>query len=132
MVSVLLDTTAVIDLLRGAPGATTRLSALEAAGDLPHVCAITAEEVSTGLRPREREAASRMFEGLGVAPLGVSEGRLAGWWRREHRSKGRALAQADALIAAAAVSIGARLVTGNPKDFERIPGLAVEHWPSGE
>jgi predicted nucleic acid-binding protein len=39
---------------------------------------------------------------------------------------------ADALIAAATVSIGARLVTGNPKDFERIPGLVLEHWPAGE
>jgi predicted nucleic acid-binding protein len=73
-----------------------------------------------------------MFEGLRVAPLGVREGRLAGWWRREHRSKGRALSQADALIAAAAVAIGGRLATGNPEDFEAIPGLFVDHWPAGE
>jgi tRNA(fMet)-specific endonuclease VapC len=130
--AILLDTTAVIDILRGRPGAIARYHALEAANDPPYVCAVTAEEVSSGLRPREREAATRMFEGLAIASLGVKEGRLAGWWRREHRSRGRALSQADALIAAAAVGIGGRLATGNPKDFERIPGLAVEHWPAGE
>jgi predicted nucleic acid-binding protein len=39
--------------------------------------------------------------------------------------------QADALIAAAAVGVGARVATGNPRDFS-FPGLAVEHWPVGE
>jgi predicted nucleic acid-binding protein len=72
-----------------------------------------------------------MFEGLSVAPLGVAEGRLAGWWRRAYRVKGRTLSQADALIAAAAVGIGARLATGNPKDFP-MSELVVEHWPVGE
>jgi predicted nucleic acid-binding protein len=132
MAAIVLDTTAVIDILRARPGAVSRYFALEAAGDLPHVCAVTAEEVSAGLRPNERDAASRMFEGAGIAPLGVAEGRLAGSWRREHRKKGRTLSQADALIAAAAVGIGARLATGNAKDFEMIEGLVVEHWPVGE
>jgi hypothetical protein len=61
----------------------------------------------------------------------MSEGRLAGWWRRTLRVRGRTLSQADALIAAAAVGIGARLATGNPKDFP-MKGLVVEHWPVGE
>ena len=61
----------------------------------------------------------------------MPEGRLAGWWRRTHRGRGRTLSQADALIAAATVGVGARLATGNPKDFP-IPGLIVEHWPVGE
>ena len=33
--------------------------------------------------------------------------------------------------AAAAHGVGARVATGNPKDF-RFPGLQVEHWPVGE
>lgn len=41
------------------------------------------------------------------------------------------LAQADALIAAAAFGIGARLATGNPKDFP-MKELQIEHWPAGE
>lgn len=131
MASVLLDSTVVIDLLKGRPVTSERFLALAPAGDVPHVCAITVEEVSAYLLPREREAAGALFEGLAVAPLGISEGRLAGWWRRELRGRGRTLSQADALIAAAAVGLGARLATGNPKDFP-MPGLVVEHWPAGE
>jgi predicted nucleic acid-binding protein len=94
------------------------------------VCAVTVEEVTSGLRPRERERATELLEGLAVAPLGMPEGRLAGWWRRSFRARGRTLSQADVLIAAAAAGIGARLATGNPKDFP-MKGLVVEHWPVG-
>jgi predicted nucleic acid-binding protein len=129
MAAVLLDTTVVVDVLKGRPRTLARLDALQPAGDTPYVCAVTAEEVSSGLLPKEREAATELFEGFAVAPLGIAEGRLAGWWRRRSRVRGRTLSRADALIAAAAVGIGARLATGNPKDFARIEGLVVEHWP---
>ena len=131
MAAVLLDTTVVIDALKGRPRTQARVQALRPAGDTPYVCAVTVEEVTSGLLPRERDAATALFEGLTIAPLGMAEGRLAGWWRREFRSKGRTLAQADVLIASAAVGIGARLATGNPKDFP-MQGIDVEHWPVGE
>ena len=64
-------------------------------------------------------------------PLAEREGRQAGEWRRTYASRGRTLTQADCLVAAAALSVGGRLATGNPKDFpER--ALDVEHWPVGE
>jgi predicted nucleic acid-binding protein len=131
MASVLLDTTVVIDVLKGRSSTVARLDALASTGDVPFVCAITVEEVTAGLFPREREAASALFEGLAVAPLGMEEGRLAGWWRREFRRRGTTLSQADALVAAAASEIGARIATGNPRDFP-MRGVAVEHWPVGE
>jgi len=131
MAPVVIDTTVLIDVLKGRPRALARYEGLEPAGDDPHVCAITVEEVSAGLRPSERERAGLLLEGLREAPLGVAEGRLAGWWRRTYRQRGRTLSQADCLIAAAAVGIGARLVTGNPKDFP-MKDVVVEHWPVGE
>jgi predicted nucleic acid-binding protein len=131
MAFVVLDTTVVIDVLKERPRAIERFLALETQGDVPHVCAITVEEVSAYLRPDERERAAAMFEGLSIAPLGLAEGRLAGWWRRRFRTSGRTLTQADALIAAAAAGIGARLATGNVKDFP-MREVEVEHWPAGE
>jgi predicted nucleic acid-binding protein len=71
-----------------------------------------------------------MFAGLRLVPLGRAEGERAGTWRREFAAGGVMLAQADCLVAAAAAAIGARLATGNPKDFP-MPGLTVEHWPVG-
>ena len=131
MAAVLLDTTVVIDLLRGRPGAARRLRALRASEDSPYVCAINVEETARGLLPHERESARLLFSGLRIAQLGEQEGWRAGVWRREFAARGLTLAQADCLVGAAAVSIGARLATGNPKDFP-MEELAVEHWPAGE
>jgi predicted nucleic acid-binding protein len=129
--AVLLDTTVLIDLLRGRPGALSRLAALRMAGDSPHACAVNVEEIVRGLREPEHAAAHRLFGGLRIVPLGAKEGWRAGDWRRKFAAHGRTLAQADCLIAAAALSLGGRLSTGNPKDFP-MPELAVEHWPVGE
>lgn len=131
MAAVLLDTSVVIDVLKGRPRTRARIEALRPAGDTPYVCAVTVEEVTSGLLPRERDAATALFEGITIAPLGMAEGRLAGWWRREYRLKGKTLAQADVLIAASAVGVNARVATGNPKDFP-MKGLTVEHWAVGE
>jgi predicted nucleic acid-binding protein len=127
---VLLDTTVLIDLLRGRPDARNRLFALREAGDDPYVCAVNVEETVRGLQERDHPAAQALFAGVRVAALGAAAGWLAGEWRREFARRGRTLAQADCLIAAAAVPLGGRLATGNPKDFP-MPELAVEHWPAG-
>jgi predicted nucleic acid-binding protein len=128
---VLLDTTVLIDLLRGRAGALSRLQALRNAGDSPHACAVNVEEIVRGLREREDAAVRRLFGGVRIVPLGAEEGRQAGEWRRGFARRGRTLAQADCLIAAAALTLGGRLATGNPRDFP-MPELAVEHWPVGE
>jgi predicted nucleic acid-binding protein len=128
--AVLLDTTVLIDLLRGRPEARNRLTTVRASGDVPYACAINVEETVRGLRPREYGPARRLFAGLRIAPLGAAEGWQAGEWRREFASRGQTLAQADCLIAAAAHALGARLATGNPRDFP-MRGLTVEHWPAG-
>ncbi len=93
------------------------------------MCAISVEEIWRGVRPSEHNVVRRLFRGLRVAPLAVSEGTQAGTWRREFAERGVTLHQADCLIAAAAVGIGAGLATANVDDFP-MPELTVEHWPS--
>lgn len=130
MGAVLLDTTVLIDLMRGRPEAGRRLRALREAGDIPYVCALSIEETVRGLLPGEEDRARSLFAGLRIAPIEESEGWRAGAWRREVAARGRTLAQADCLIAAAAASVRARVATGNPKDFP-MRELVVEHWPAG-
>ena len=130
MAAVLLDTTVLIDLLRGRQGARNRLTALREAGDEAWTSAINVEEVARGLRPGEQEATRRLVDGLRVAPLGSREGWLAGEWRRQFAEHGVTLAQADCLVAAAAAAVNARLATGNVKHFPM--DLPVEHWPVGD
>jgi len=127
---VLLDTTVLIDALRGRPGTIERLARIRRDGDLPFTCAINVEEVFRGLRPAETKVASDLFLGLRLAPLRLEEGERAGIWRRDFAERGVTLTQADCLVAAAAVGVSARLATGNVRHFP-MPELAVEEWPTG-
>jgi predicted nucleic acid-binding protein len=127
--AVLLDTTVLIDALRG-KAAAVHICALKRAGDVPYACAVNVEEVMRGLHPGEERTAARMLDALRIAPLGRRQGEMAGRWRRSFAAKGVTLRQADCLVAAAAVGIGARLATGNPKDFP-MRETPVDHWPAG-
>jgi Predicted nucleic acid-binding protein, contains PIN domain len=127
---LLLDSTVLIDALRGRLAAD-RLAGLRRVGTEPWVCAISVEEIWRGLRPREEPVARRLFNGLRLAPLGLSEGIRAGGWRREFARRGVTVHQADCLIAAAAVGIGASLATANVADFP-MSEVALEYWPAGE
>jgi len=126
---LLLDTTVLIDALRGRPAAD-RLRFARRSGDEPWTCAVSVEEVWRGSLPHEEPTIRRLLRGLRCAPIGVAEGERAGRWRRDFAGRGTTLHQADCLIAAAAVSMGSTLVTGNPKDFP-MPDLPVIHWPVG-
>lgn len=128
--SILLDTTVLIDVLRGRRGTVERLRALRRHGEVPFTTPINVEEIHRGLREAERIPATRLFDGLRIAPIGRTQGAQAGDWRRDHASNGMTLTQADCLIAATAVTLGVPLATGNPKDFP-MPELDVQHWQVG-
>ena len=128
MARLLLDSTVLIDALRGR-AAAERVAGLRRVGTEPWVCAISVEEIWRGARAEEEPFIRRLFNGLRLAPLGVAEGIRAGAWRRSFAERGITLHQADCLIAAAAVGIGASLATANDDDFP-MAELAVEHWPS--
>ena len=127
---VLLDTTVLIDYLRGRP-AVDRVETLIGRGDVPCTTAINVEEIFRGVRPAEVVAVEHLFDGLRLAPIGRPEGRRAGEWRRRFSAQGATLSQADCLIAAAAHATGAVLATGNPRHFP-MAEVTVEHWPVGE
>jgi predicted nucleic acid-binding protein len=127
--ALLLDTTVLIDALRGL-SAAERVRSLRDEGQMPWICAVNVEEVMRGVRTNEEARVLRFLGGMRLAPLGRTEGEQAGRWRRDHAARGVTLSQADCLIAAAAIGVGARLATGNPKHFP-MPELDTEHWPAG-
>lgn len=127
---VVLDSTVLIDFLRGRP-AVDRVRDLRARGDVAATTAINVEEVVRGLRPSEDDAAHALFDGLEIIAIGAGVSWQAGRWRREHAGHGTTLSQADCLIAAAAASIGGALATGNPRDFP-MEGVVVHNWPVGQ
>ena len=129
MARLLLDSTVLIDALRGRPAAH-RVAGLRRTGTEPWVCVISVEEIWRGLRSGEHSHARRLFNGLRLAPLGVAEGMRAGTWRKMFAERGVALHQADCLIAAAAIGVGAALATANVQDFPMME-IDVQFWPVG-
>ena len=127
--TVLLDSTVLIDFLRGEP-ALERVLALEARGEVLGTTAVNVEEIFRGLREAEAEVAEQLFAGLEVAPISAADGRRAGEWRRQFATRGVTLSQSACLIAAAAHSAGAVLATASPEHFP-MDGIEVEHWPAG-
>jgi predicted nucleic acid-binding protein len=126
---LLLDSTVLIDALRERPSAQ-RLQRYLDSDQIPWICAINVDEVLRGTRADKEAPVLTFLKGLHVAPLGRAEGERAGRWRRDYALEGVTLSQADCLIAAAAVGVGAHLATGNPKHFP-MPEVQVEHWPVG-
>ena len=129
MARLLLDSTVLIDALRG-KAAAARLASLRRTGTQPWACVISIEEIWRGLQPGEEAVARRLFNGLRLAPLEAAEGMRAGAWRRAFARRGVTLHQADCLIAAAAAGIDAALATANVDDFP-MTELNVQHWPVG-
>jgi predicted nucleic acid-binding protein len=117
----LLDTSILIDVLRGAPEAVAYLSSLES---VPACSEITRVEVLRGLRSAERRRAGRLLESLEwvAADRAVAEraGELGRSWRRSHRG----IATADLIIAASAELLGAELATTNVRHFPMFGGLS--------
>jgi predicted nucleic acid-binding protein len=126
---LVLDTTVLIDALRGRPAAD-RVDELLATREVLLTTAVNVEEIVRGLRPAEQEAADLLLTGLRIIPIRRKEAERAGRWRREFASRGVTLHQADCLIAAAAYGAGGRLATANVKDFP-MPELTVEEWVAG-
>ena len=129
MSGLVLDTTVLIDALRGRPAAE-RIRELIAARVTLLTTAINVEEIVRGIRPQEGTAAEMLFAGLLVLPIRGEEAERAGTWRRRFAERGITLHQADCLIAAATYGVRASLATGSPKDFP-MPELTVEEWPVG-
>ncbi len=127
---LLLDTTVLIDALRRRPAAQ-RIQKYLDVDQIPWICAVNVDEVLRGTTVDKEEIVLSFLRGLHLAPLGRVEGERAGRWRRDFARRGVTLSQSDCLIAAAAMAVGARLATGNPKHFP-MAVLDVEHWPVGE
>lgn len=128
--SYLLDTTVLIDYLRGHAEVRARLHALLEEGHELAVCAVSVAEVFAGLREKDRDATTRFLSTLKYFDLSFDVARVAGEYQYAFARRGRALKLTDVLIGATALAQDTSLLTNNVKDFP-LPGLRVERLPSG-
>lgn len=123
----LIDTTFVIDHLRGDRAARQRMAQLAEIGDELFVNEVVVAEAWAGAHFDVDPDLEVFLRFLEFVQPGPSTARDAGRWRADARSRGWTLSMTDALIAAAAQSLDAILLTRNLRDFALTP-IRVETY----
>ena len=124
---LLLDSAFVFDHLRGVPAAVEGMVAIFENGDGPYVTEVVVCEVRAGLRAEDERYLVALLEPIEFVQPGPEQALTAGRWRAELRAHGRTLSLADSLIATAAESLGATVLTRNVRDFALTP-VTVETY----
>ena len=117
MSTVLVDTSVLIDVLRGVPARVEKLKALVEAGHILACSAITVGELFAGMRPKERAATVALLDSLEHFDVTRAIAEKAGLLRGEWSAKGRTFSLPDLFIAATAISHRLLLITDNVRDF---------------
>jgi predicted nucleic acid-binding protein len=126
MTRYVLDTTFVIDALRGDPAAINRFTRIFDEGDVAAVNEIVACEAWTGARSDDDPELAALLAAVDFVQPGPDAPRRAGRWRDAARRRGHVLSLADALVAAAAEPDGT-VLTRNARDFALTP-VRVESY----
>lgn len=117
---LLLDTSVVVDILRGLPAALDYALTLEQ----PPTCSeITRVEVLRGIRSHERAVTEQFFSTLRWVGVDETIARRAGQLGRRLRVSHPGIGTSDLIIAATAEELGLTVATGNLKHFPMFSGL---------
>ena len=125
MAGYLLDTTTIIDHLRGNKEINSFLEEIGWHGDIVGCCCINVAETYTGMKEKEKEKTNRFIESLYYFEVTKKVAKLAGRLRQEYVEKGKALATTDVIIAATAITYGLTLITKNIKHYP-FPELEIK------
>ncbi len=117
--SYLLDTTLLLDFAHGRDSAIDLVERLFSESALLYTCDVVTCEALSGGDERERRVIGGVLDALEFVAMAPAGARWAAEARRAGRAAPGARSLADALIAATAWSLGATIVTRNPRDFER-------------
>jgi predicted nucleic acid-binding protein len=118
---LLLDTSVLIDVLRGSAPAADWMSSLS---EVPACSELTRAEVLVGVRSRERAPTERLLSSLRWIPVDEPVSRRAGELGGQYRRGHPGLSIVDLVIAATAELLEAELATANIRRYPMFPGLA--------
>jgi len=124
--TVVVDTSVLLDVLRGHREAAHALQEARATGPL-HASELTRLEVLAGMRPAEEAATRDFLQAFVWHPLDEHRAEVAGELGRRWVPGNRGIDAADLAIAATAISLDAELYTKNVKHFPMFPRLAAPY-----
>jgi predicted nucleic acid-binding protein len=114
---LILDTSVLIDVLRGRKDRRLLLRRLVGEGHSLSTTVLNVAELYAGLRAGEEARTEEFLGGLDCVELRSSAARLAGRLKSAWQKKGRTLTLSDTIIAAVAIEEQCMLLTDNRKDF---------------
>ncbi|HET6612932.1 MAG TPA: type II toxin-antitoxin system VapC family toxin [Kofleriaceae bacterium] len=124
--NVFVDTSVLIDVLRGSAEAAQILTDFRARG-LLHSSVVVKAEILAGMRASEDASTRRLLSAIewhGVdEKIAEEAGRLGRQWLPSHHS----IDTADLLIAATAIVLKCPLLTLNIKHFPMFPGIRAPY-----
>jgi predicted nucleic acid-binding protein len=121
-VTALVDTSVLIDYLRGHDGAAELLEQERALAPV-HASEITRLEVLAGMRPPEEEGTRALLATLVWHPVDAEVAEEAGALGRQYLPGHHTIDSADLAIAATAIRTGSRLLTRNVRHFPMFEDL---------
>ena len=127
---VSLETTFLVDLLRGSPEAVARVAALEESGEPKCIAPPAAAELLIGahrIGGRELERARELVESLTLLDFDLEACQEAGRLGASLLTRGEPMSSVDLFIAAISKRHGQRLLTRD-RGYARVRGLAVETY----
>ena len=133
MFGLCLDTSFIVDIIRGNTGALQELKRLENEGASITTTAITASELfegAYGSRQPEKEVskAKAIIQRIELLEFTLDVCEKYGKLSSKLRLTGRTIGDLDTLIASAALAYNELLLTSNVEHFNRVPNLIVKNW----
>jgi predicted nucleic acid-binding protein len=116
-VKLLLDTSVLIDVLRGRKDRRRLLAHLLREGHSLSTTVLNIAELHAGMRPGEESSTEAFLADLECFEFNGSAARLAGQLKRVWQTRGKTLTLSDTIIAAIAIEHQCTLLTDNRKDF---------------
>jgi tRNA(fMet)-specific endonuclease VapC len=127
----LLDTNSVSDLVRRPRGRVAKRIAQVGASAVATSIIVAAEArygAAKNASPRLAAQLQTVLAALDVIPFETPADIEYGALRTRLEAAGTPIGGHDLLIAAQALALGMTVVTGNEREFRRVPGLRIENW----
>ena len=129
---IFLDTNTIIHYLKGEPSVVQNIHRRDRTELALPAIVLYELEVGTlrSVGSKRRKILEKGLQGIDIVPFDAEAAVQAAQIRVQLESLGISIGPLDILIAGAALSRNALLVTNNTKEFSRIKGLRVADWRS--
>lgn len=128
---ILLDTNICIYIINAKPPAVLERFKHYRLGEIG-LCSVVAAELAFGVAKsgsaRNCQALEMFLAPLTILPFDDRAAWAYGDLRAELERRGTPIGSLDTMIAAHALSLQAKLITNNTREFAQVPGLHVDNW----